>query len=119
MSPIITIPRHEDRATRFIGVYFANNHAASCVIAFLILLVATVPTVGDAIESLTDFCAELLETLKQMTVINAELEARDLLQVENIHHVGHTIPPPRLNHHTHPTSGATTDCHLTGHRYLG
>ncbi|KAI0289640.1 nucleoporin Nup186/Nup192/Nup205 [Russula brevipes] len=66
LSPIITIPRHEDRATRFI---------------------ATVPTVGDAIESLTDFCAELLETLKQMTVINAELEARDLLQVENIHHI--------------------------------
>ena len=51
--------------------------------------VATVPTVGDAIEALTNFCGELLETLKQISVISAELEARDHVQVEDIRQVGH------------------------------
>jgi len=54
-------------------------------------LAATVPTVGDAIEALTDFCDGLLENLKQMSVIRAELEARDHVQVEDIRQVGHTI----------------------------
>ncbi|KAH9982000.1 nucleoporin Nup186/Nup192/Nup205 [Russula compacta] len=67
LSPTMTVPpRHEDRATRFI---------------------ATVPTVGDAIEALADFCDELLETLKQMTVISAELETRDHVQVEDIRQI--------------------------------
>lgn len=47
------------------------------------------PTVGDAIDALTDFCDELLETLKQMTAISAELEARDHVQVKDIRQVGH------------------------------
>jgi len=66
LSPIITTPRQQDRATRFI---------------------ATVPTVGDAIEAWTDFCDELLETRKQMTAIIAELEARDHVQVEDIRQI--------------------------------
>jgi len=69
------------------------NDAACGVIGLLIRLVATVPTVGDAIEALTDFCDELLETLKQMSVINAELEARDHVQVGDIRQVGHAISP--------------------------
>jgi nuclear pore complex protein Nup205 len=85
LSPIITTPRQQDRATRFIGI----NDAACGVIVLLIHLEATVPTVGDAIEALTDFCDELLETLKQMTAISAELEARDHVQVEDIHQVCH------------------------------
>jgi nuclear pore complex protein Nup205 len=56
-------------------------------------LVAAVPTVGDAIDALTDFCDELLETLKQMSVISAELEARDHVQVEDIRQVGHSKSP--------------------------
>jgi len=66
LSPVITISRHEDRATRFI---------------------ATVPTVGDAIEALTDFCDELTETLKQMAVMSAELDARDHVQVDDIRQI--------------------------------
>ena len=41
-----------------------------------------------AIDALTDFC-KLLETLKQMTAISAELEGRDLVQVKDIRQVGH------------------------------
>lgn len=85
LSPIITTPRQQDRATRFIGI----NDAACGVIVLLIHREATVPTVGDAIDALTDFCDELLETLKQMTAISAELEARDHVQVEDIRQVGH------------------------------
>ncbi|KAH9064457.1 nucleoporin Nup186/Nup192/Nup205 [Lactarius vividus] len=63
LSPIITAPRHEDRASRF---------------------VATVPTVGNAIEALTDLCDEIVETLKQMAAISVELDARNHVQVEDI-----------------------------------
>ncbi|KAI0297000.1 nucleoporin Nup186/Nup192/Nup205 [Multifurca ochricompacta] len=66
LSPMIVVPRHEDRASRFI---------------------ATVPTVGDVIEALTDLCDELVETLKQMAVINAELDARDHVQVEDVRQI--------------------------------
>ncbi|KAH9976638.1 nucleoporin Nup186/Nup192/Nup205 [Lactifluus volemus] len=67
LSPIITIPRSEDRATsRFI---------------------ATVPTVGDAIEALTDLCDDLVETLKQITAISAELDSREHVQVDDIRQI--------------------------------
>jgi len=65
LSPVITIPR-QDRATRFIPV---------------------IPTVGDVIEALTNLCDELLETLKQMTVVSAELDARDHVQVDDIRQI--------------------------------
>ncbi|KAI0270638.1 nucleoporin Nup186/Nup192/Nup205 [Gloeopeniophorella convolvens] len=70
LSPVTTMPRHEDKASRFI---------------------ATVPTVGDAIEALTDLCEELTETLKHMAVIHAELDARDHIQVEDIRQI---VPLP-------------------------
>lgn len=63
------------------------------LLKLLTRLVAAIPTVGDAIEALTDFCDELLETLKQMSVISAELEARDYVQVEDIRQVGHSKLP--------------------------
>jgi len=56
-----------------------------------ILLEAIVPTVGDAIEALSNLIDELLETLKQITVVSAELDARDHVQVDDIRQVGHTI----------------------------
>lgn len=68
-------------------------------------LKATVPTVGDAIEALTDFCDELLETLKQMTAISAELEARDHVQVEDIRQVGRYIAVIALPSVTYSDSG--------------
>ena len=48
---------------------------------------ATVPTVGNAIEALTDLCDEIVETLKQMAAIGAELDARDHVQVEDVRRV--------------------------------
>lgn len=49
---------------------------------------ATVPTVGNAIEALTDLCDEIVETMKQMAAIGAELDARDHVQVEDVRRVG-------------------------------
>ena len=34
-----------------------------------------------------------METLKQMTVLSAELDARDHVQVDDIRQVGHVIAP--------------------------
>jgi len=39
------------------------------------------------IEALTNLCDELLETLKQMTVVSAELDARDHVQVDDIRQI--------------------------------
>ncbi|KAI9512151.1 nucleoporin Nup186/Nup192/Nup205 [Russula earlei] len=66
LSPIITIPRHEDRAVRFIAI---------------------VPTVGDAIEALTNLCDELMETLKEITAISAALESKAHVQVNDIQQI--------------------------------
>ena len=79
---------------------------------FLTLLVATVPTVGDAIEALTDFCDELMETLKQMAVLSAELDARDHVQVDDIRQVSDT-KMTRLNYETFPVP--TTDSYPSRH----
>ncbi|KAF8272691.1 nucleoporin Nup186/Nup192/Nup205 [Lactarius quietus] len=62
----------------------ASEFTASRHISHVPRLSATVPTVGNAIEALTDLCDEIVETLKQMAVINVELDARDNVQVENI-----------------------------------
>jgi nuclear pore complex protein Nup205 len=70
-----------------------NGYAPWGVIALLIRLLATVPTVGDAIEALTDFCDELMEMLKQMAVLAAELDARDHVQVDDIRQVGSKLTP--------------------------
>lgn len=86
LSPIITSPRHEDKTSRFIGQTHVDNYA-SWHISHVPLLSATVPTVGNAIEALTDLCDDIVETLKQMAAISAELDARDHVQVDNIRQV--------------------------------
>lgn len=86
LSPIITSPRHEDKTSRFIGQTYVDNYA-SWHISHVPLLSATVPTVGNAIEALTDLCDDIVETLKQMAAISAELDARDHVQVDNIRQV--------------------------------
>lgn len=50
-------------------------------------VLATIPTVGDAIEALQDICGDLADTLKQIADITAELAARDHIRVENIEEV--------------------------------
>ena len=87
LSPIITTPRHEDNTSRFIGQSHAHKYT-SWYISHVPLLSATVPTVGNAIEALTDLCDEIVETLKQMAALSAELDARDHVQVDNIRQVG-------------------------------
>ncbi|KAI0042606.1 hypothetical protein FA95DRAFT_1610066 [Auriscalpium vulgare] len=66
LSPVLSLPRHDERSSRFI---------------------ATVPTVGDAIEALLDLSVELGETFRQILDINAELAARDHIRVEDIQQI--------------------------------
>ena len=54
---------------------------------------ATVPTVGSAIEALTDLSDEIVETLKQIAAISAELDARHHIQVEDVRRVGMILSP--------------------------
>jgi len=49
--------------------------------------VATIPTVGDAIEALNGLCDDLTETLKQIADLSAELSSRDHIRVDNIQEV--------------------------------
>lgn len=54
---------------------------------FLIFSIAIIPTVGDAIDALSDLCSELAETFKQIADLSAELAARDHIRVDNIQEV--------------------------------
>ncbi|KAF9463318.1 nucleoporin Nup186/Nup192/Nup205 [Collybia nuda] len=63
LSPITTKPRHNERGSHFL---------------------ATIPTIGDALEALNSLCADLRQALKQISEISAELAARDHIGVENI-----------------------------------
>lgn len=45
---------------------------------------ATIPTVGDALSSLSALSTELSQTLKQITDLGAELAAHDHIAVDNI-----------------------------------
>ncbi|PBK92623.1 hypothetical protein ARMGADRAFT_1165701 [Armillaria gallica] len=65
-SPITTAPRLDDRGSHFI---------------------ATLPTLGDAIEALNGVYNDLAETLKQISDISAELAMKDHIGVENIEEV--------------------------------
>ncbi|KZT66755.1 hypothetical protein DAEQUDRAFT_767725 [Daedalea quercina L-15889] len=62
ISPIVTTPR-EERTSRFL---------------------ATVPTVGDAIEALNHLCDDLSSSLKRIADISAELNSKAYIRVENI-----------------------------------
>ncbi|KAI6038837.1 nucleoporin Nup186/Nup192/Nup205 [Pisolithus marmoratus] len=72
LSPVLSAPRHDERSSRF---------------------VATIPTIGEAIETLNDLCGDLAATLKQIADLSAELSARDHICVDNIQEIVH-IPDP-------------------------
>lgn len=57
------------------------------------MCLATIPTVGDAIEALHDICGDLADTLKQIADITAELASRDHIRVENIEEVSLAVFP--------------------------
>lgn len=63
LSPINTTPRHDERGSHFL---------------------ATIPTIGDALETLNALCTELSQTLKQISDISAELAAKDHIGVEEV-----------------------------------
>ncbi|KAF7326845.1 hypothetical protein MVEN_02578300 [Mycena venus] len=63
LSPITTTPRHDERGSHFL---------------------ATIPTVGDALDALNALCGDLAHTLKQIADLSAELAAREHVSVENI-----------------------------------
>ncbi|TFY78074.1 hypothetical protein EWM64_g5939 [Hericium alpestre] len=63
LSPVMTTPRHHDHPSR---------------------VIATIPTVGDAIEALHDLCGDLVDTLNTIVGITAELSNREQIRVENI-----------------------------------
>ncbi|KDQ54533.1 hypothetical protein JAAARDRAFT_38210 [Jaapia argillacea MUCL 33604] len=63
LSPVTTTPRRDERVSRY--------HA-------------TVPSVADAIEALNDICEDLADTLKQISVLGAELSSREHIRVENL-----------------------------------
>ncbi|KAF9264555.1 hypothetical protein L218DRAFT_1076467 [Marasmius fiardii PR-910] len=63
LSPIHTLSRHEER-----------GH-----------FLATIPTLGDALEALATLCNDLAGTLRQISDISAELGAKALIAVDNIH----------------------------------
>ncbi|KAJ8075003.1 hypothetical protein PM082_019330 [Marasmius tenuissimus] len=65
LSPITTLSRHEER-----------GH-----------FLATIPTLGDALEALSALCNDLAGTLRQISNISAELGARALIAVDNIHEI--------------------------------
>lgn len=52
------------------------------------LLLATIPTFGDALEALNSLCQDLSTTLNlQVSDISAELSAKELIAVDNIQEV--------------------------------
>ncbi|KIJ60466.1 hypothetical protein HYDPIDRAFT_98637 [Hydnomerulius pinastri MD-312] len=75
LSPVLSVPRHDERSSRFI---------------------ATIPTVGDAIEALNGLCGDLAATLKQIADISAELSSRDHIRVDNIQEIVHISDPAFL-----------------------
>ncbi|KAH7924355.1 hypothetical protein BV22DRAFT_1035258 [Leucogyrophana mollusca] len=75
LSPVIAVPRHDERSSRF---------------------VATIPTVGDAIEALNGLCDDLAETLKQIADLVAGLSSRDHIRVDNIQDIVQVSDPSFL-----------------------
>lgn len=57
------------------------------VVVDRVLVLATIPTVGDAIEALNGLCDDLAATLKQIADLSAELSSRDHIRVDNIQEV--------------------------------
>ncbi|KAJ3843324.1 nucleoporin Nup186/Nup192/Nup205 [Lentinula raphanica] len=65
-SPVYVASRYDERSSHFL---------------------ATIPTIGDALEVLNLLCQDLAATLKHMSDIFAELSARDLIAVDNIQEI--------------------------------
>ncbi|KAF7966977.1 hypothetical protein HWV62_36310 [Athelia sp. TMB] len=76
LSPITSTLRQEDRPSRFTAI---------------------IPTVGDAVEALSELCGDLSETLKQIVDLSAELAARDHVRVDNIQEIIH-VPDASFLH---------------------
>lgn len=49
--------------------------------------IATVPTIGDAMEALDDLCENLTNALKRIADLSAELASREHIRVDNIQEV--------------------------------
>lgn len=85
LSPVTSIPRQEERNSRFVGLY--RLVVFLCMRAHSTWCSATIPTVGDAVEALNDICDNLTDTLKQIADLSAELASRDQVRVDNIQDV--------------------------------
>ncbi|KAH7882163.1 nucleoporin Nup186/Nup192/Nup205 [Phlebopus sp. FC_14] len=66
LSPVLSVPRHDERSSR---------------------IIATIPTVGEAIEALDNLSGDLSAILKQIADISAELSSRDHIRVDNIQEI--------------------------------
>ncbi|KAJ4481027.1 nucleoporin Nup186/Nup192/Nup205 [Lentinula aciculospora] len=66
LSPVHVASRYDERISHFL---------------------ATIPTIGDAMEALNSLCQDLSTTLKQISDIAAELSAKDLIAVDNIQEI--------------------------------
>ncbi|THU93859.1 hypothetical protein K435DRAFT_829411 [Dendrothele bispora CBS 962.96] len=66
LSPIPTRSRREEHGTHFL---------------------ATIPTIGDAVEALTTLCNDLSGTLKQISDISAELGAKEHMAVDRVQEI--------------------------------
>ncbi|KAJ3995979.1 nucleoporin Nup186/Nup192/Nup205 [Lentinula boryana] len=66
LSPAHVASRYDDRSSHFL---------------------ATIPTIGDALEALNSLCQDLAATLKQISDISAELSAKDFITVDNIQEI--------------------------------
>ncbi|KAF8918329.1 nucleoporin Nup186/Nup192/Nup205 [Mucidula mucida] len=71
LAPSTAVPRLDERSSHFI---------------------ATLPTLGDAIQALNDVLGDLEAMLNQMAFIASELSAREHVTVENIQEVVHLEP---------------------------
>ena len=86
ISPSITTPKHEERPTRFIGEFSLGGRVGVPVLTQF-SYTATVPTIGDAIEALDEFCRDLAHVLLRIVDISAELASKDHIRVDNIEEV--------------------------------
>ncbi|KAI0944532.1 hypothetical protein AcW1_002214 [Taiwanofungus camphoratus] len=76
LSPAVTTPRQEEQSSRYL---------------------ATVPTVGDAIEALSNLCDDLANSLKKIVDLSAELMSKDSIRVDNIHEIVNISDPGLLD----------------------
>ena len=63
LSPVLSVPRPDEWPPRVIGGFLMY---AGGIVAYVFVL-ATIPTVGDAIEVLNSLCDDLAATLKHIT----------------------------------------------------